>query len=68
MNDSDHEQATLSKEQLMELARQVGQYSQAVRSGSLPLQDAIDILVKPPFNYPNRQRAWRVLDPGPPTP
>lgn len=70
MNDSDSDsgQATPSKEQLMELARQVGQYSQAVRSGSLPLQEAIDILVKPPFNYPNRRHAWRVLDPGPPTP
>ncbi|WP_345737515.1 hypothetical protein [Prosthecobacter algae] len=67
MKDTHQEHKHPTQEQ-MELAMQVGKYSQAVRNGTMPLEDAIDILMQPPFNYPNRRRAWHVLDPGPPTP
>lgn len=52
----------------IELAMQVGKYSQAVRNGSMSLEDAIDILIRPPFNYSSRLYAWHILDLGPPAP
>lgn len=58
----------MTPEEFVEFAKPIGEMSKKVQNGEMDLQDAIDILVKPPFNYPNRQRAWRVLDPGPPTP
>ncbi|TDU62547.1 hypothetical protein EI77_04648 [Prosthecobacter fusiformis] len=67
MKDTNQEHKYPTEEQ-MELARQVGKYSQAVRNGTMPLDDAINILLRPPFNYPNRRHAWHVLAPGPPTP
>lgn len=67
MKESNQKEEYPTQEQI-ELAMQVGKYSQAVRNGSMSLEDAIDILMLPPFNYSSRRHAWHILDPGPPTP
>lgn len=58
----------MTTEEFVEFAKPIGEMSKKVQNGEMDIQDAIDILIKPPFNYPNRRHAWRVLDPGPPTP
>lgn len=53
IKESNQEEEHPSQEQI-ELAMQVGKYSQAVRNGSMSLEDAIDILMRPPFNFSSR--------------
>ena len=58
----------MTTEEFIEFAKPIGEMAKKVKAGEINIEDAIDILMRPPFNYPNRRRAWRVLDPGPPTP
>ena len=58
----------MTQEEFIEFAKPIGELARKVKDGGMPMEDAVDILMLPPFNYPNRRRAMRVLDPGPPTP
>ena len=57
-----------SKEELFQLAKEIAALAKRVREGDMPIEDAAEILINPPYNIRGIYRARHLLNPGPPTP
>lgn len=58
----------MTTEEFIEFAKPIGALVKKVQEGLMPIEEAAEILIRPPFNYPNIHHARHVLNPGPPTP
>jgi hypothetical protein len=57
-----------SKEDLVTMGKEIKALAEAVRAGSIPIEEAAEILTKPPYNIRGIYRARHLLNPGPPAP